>query len=66
MVQQALSGRIIIENDCEQGDTAITTSTFEDQDNDGIQDVLDQCPDTKPGTAVDLKDVVQINKKKLI
>ena len=54
-VQQALSGRIIIENDCEQGDTATTTSTFEDQDNDGIQDVLDQCPDTKPGTAVDPK-----------
>jgi len=54
-VQQALSGRIIIENDCEQGDTATATSTFEDQDNDGIQDELDQCPDTKPGIAVDPK-----------
>ena len=54
-VQQALSGRIIIENDCEQGETATATSTFEDQDNDGIQDELDQCPDTKPGIAVDPK-----------
>ena len=54
-IQQALSGRIIIDNDCEQGDTATTTSTFEDQDNDGIQDELDQCPDTKPGIAVDPK-----------
>ena len=53
--QQALSGRIIVENDCEESDTTTTTSTFEDQDNDGIQDELDQCPDTKPGTAVDPK-----------
>ena len=53
--QQALSGRIIVENDCEESDNTTTTSTFEDQDNDGIQDDLDQCPDTKPGTAVDPK-----------
>ena len=54
-VQKAFSGRIVIDNDCEQGDTATTTSTFEDQDNDGIKDELDQCPDTKPGIAVDPK-----------
>ena len=54
-VQKAFSGRIVIDNDCEQGDTATTTPTFEDQDNDGIKDELDQCPDTKPGIAVDPK-----------
>ena len=54
-VQKALSRRIIIENDCEQGNTATTSSTFKDQDNDGIKDEFDQCPDTKPGTAVDPK-----------
>ena len=54
-VQKALSRTIIIENNCEQGDAGTSTSTFEDQDNDGIKDELDECPDTKPGTAVDPK-----------
>ena len=54
-VQKALSRRIIIDNDCEQGDAGTSTSTFEDQDNDGIKDELDQCPDTKPGSVVDPK-----------
>ena len=54
-VQKALSRRIIIDNDCEQGNTATTSYTFEDQDNDGVKDELDQCPDTKPGIAVDPK-----------
>ncbi|MGB1450011.1 MAG: BspA family leucine-rich repeat surface protein, partial [Flavobacteriaceae bacterium] len=54
-VQQALSQTIVVSNDCEEGDSTTATSTIEDQDNDGVKDDQDECPDTPPGIAVDPK-----------
>ena len=54
-VQQAVGGTIVIKNDCEQDPSTTGTTTFEDQDNDGVKDDQDECPNTAPGTAVDPK-----------
>ena len=54
-VQQAVSGTIVVSNDCEQDPSTTGTLTFEDQDNDGVKDDQDECPNTAPGTAVDPK-----------
>ena len=54
-VQQAFGRTIVINNDCDSATSGNGTTTFEDEDNDGVKDDQDECPNTAPGTAVDPK-----------